>query len=233
MQLLSKIALECPACTRPNIIQIVSHNHFVAELLANYLESNAQLDCRRLPAEALKGTDPDEMPETCLVILDATDIDLASQWEAAMAFSSLPTRRNFCALYNVDPHTGIDTEALRLGIRGLFYRNDTPEAICKGIVKILDGEIWYRRETLFNCIVGGLSEYGTARQENPGSIGLTVREKRILRHLSRGASNQDIADQMVVSIHTVKSHLYKIYRKINVPNRLQATLWATTNLDEA
>ncbi|HCE1483784.1 TPA: helix-turn-helix transcriptional regulator, partial [Vibrio parahaemolyticus] len=40
----------------------------------------------------------------------------------------------------------------------------------------------------------------------------------------------DIADSLFVSEHTVKSHLYSIFRKLEVKNRMQAITWAKRNL---
>lgn len=59
---------------------------------------------------------------------------------------------------------------------------------------------------------------------------LTHREKQILNMVATGATNEEIADRLFVSRHTVKTHLYHVYKKINVPSRLQAALWATKNL---
>lgn len=56
------------------------------------------------------------------------------------------------------------------------------------------------------------------------------REIETLRLLAIGASNQEIADTLCISRRTVKSHVYNIYKKMNVPNRLQAILWARKNL---
>jgi len=153
MQSLNKILLEVPAPSGKNIVQVVGHNRFLNELLANYLESDLKLNCRRSAGDIYPAGSPEELPEICLIFIDSMDIDLAYHWEKIMAFSSSLSRQSICAMFNVDPLSGIENESMRRGIRGLFYRNDSPEAICRGVRKILEGEIWYRREDLFNCIV--------------------------------------------------------------------------------
>lgn len=60
--------------------------------------------------------------------------------------------------------------------------------------------------------------------------GLTRREREILDLISSGFSNQQIADELFISPHTVKTHLHNIFKKINVKRRLQAALWAAENL---
>ena len=51
---------------------------------------------------------------------------------------------------------------------------------------------------------------------------LTRRELDVLRRLAKGSNNQTIAKQLVVSQSTVKTHLYRIYRKLNVTSRTEA-----------
>jgi LuxR family transcriptional regulator of csgAB operon len=62
------------------------------------------------------------------------------------------------------------------------------------------------------------------------TTGLTAREVQILAMVAVGSKNEDIADKLCISPHTVKTHIYNIFKKINVPNRLQAALWAANNL---
>lgn len=56
---------------------------------------------------------------------------------------------------------------------------------------------------------------------------LTERELEVLKFIASGKSNQAIADEIFVSINTVKTHVNRIYDKLDVHNRTQATLKAT------
>jgi len=51
---------------------------------------------------------------------------------------------------------------------------------------------------------------------------LTAKEIELLRRLSRGLSNQEIARHMSITVGTAKGHLYRIFRKLNVRNRTAA-----------
>ena len=67
-------------------------------------------------------------------------------------------------------------------------------------------------------------------EAGPDVSGLTPREREILDLIASGFSNQQIADTLFISPHTVKTHLHNIFKKINVKRRLQAALWAAENL---
>jgi len=60
---------------------------------------------------------------------------------------------------------------------------------------------------------------------------LTPREIKILIMVGAGAENEEIAHKLGISPNTVRTHIYNIYKKINVSNRLQAVLWAAKNIE--
>ncbi len=65
------------------------------------------------------------------------------------------------------------------------------------------------------------------KQDESGVRGLTLltdREREILACAAAGGSNKDIADQLCVSLDTVKTHLHHIYQKLKVSGRVEAVL---------
>lgn len=64
---------------------------------------------------------------------------------------------------------------------------------------------------------------GTASSNNVLVEPLSSQELRVLRLLAAGETNQQIAQDLVVSVNTVKDHLKHLYRKLGVNNRLQAS----------
>jgi DNA-binding NarL/FixJ family response regulator len=60
--------------------------------------------------------------------------------------------------------------------------------------------------------------------------GLTPREAEILRLLAEGRTNREIADTLVLSVHTIERHLANAYRKIGARNRADATAFALRRL---
>ncbi|NBP87727.1 MAG: DNA-binding response regulator [Planctomycetia bacterium] len=57
-------------------------------------------------------------------------------------------------------------------------------------------------------------------------IPLTPRETQVLRLISTGLSNQEIADSLTISVETVKEHVQNLLRKLQVTDRTQAAVWA-------
>jgi len=122
---------------------------------------------------------------------------------------------------------GIEERALEQGVRGFFYEKDPQEIFPKRVRAIFQGELWVTREILSRWALGNRVK-GRVYKKN--RVQLTPREKEILAMVALGAKNEEIAEELFITPNTVKTHIYNIYKKINVPNRLQAALWAAKNL---
>jgi DNA-binding NarL/FixJ family response regulator len=67
-----------------------------------------------------------------------------------------------------------------------------------------------------------LSTLASQRQPAARELGLTTREAQILRMLELGRSNQDIAVQLSIAVHTVKNHVHSLLTKLRVRTRAEA-----------
>ena len=74
-----------------------------------------------------------------------------------------------------------------------------------------------------------LTDESETDTDAPISVGkLSKRQKQLLVLLDKGLSNRDIADNLQISEHTVKVHLWRLFRRLNVKSRSQASHLART-----
>jgi DNA-binding CsgD family transcriptional regulator len=83
--------------------------------------------------------------------------------------------------------------------------------------------LWLRRIFLQGRGAGLLGNVGDTTGMASLEGVLTVRELEIVSAICRGESNQEIADRLFLSFHTVKNHIYRIYQKLGIQNRSQLT----------
>ena len=111
---------------------------------------------------------------------------------------------------------------------GIFYRSTSAEKLERGVRNILSGGLWFPRQICHDF----LSRRRRAPTHNviaPMAMGITPRERQMLDGIYSGLSNASIANMMRLSEHTVKSHMYSVYKKIGVRSRLEASNWLHDN----
>jgi DNA-binding NarL/FixJ family response regulator len=69
----------------------------------------------------------------------------------------------------------------------------------------------------------------TTEEEVPGDTKLSKRQKQLILMLDRGLSNRDIATELSISEHTVKVHLWRLFRRLGVKSRTQTLHFARTH----
>jgi len=210
-------------------IHIVGKNNLQNNLLLSFLKEKAHLEgtcTQKLEPASPLPENGSTLPQFLLV--DCKDIDRENLWAEIESWKSSIPSQCFVALCNVDSKMKIEKSAMINTIQGLFFKDDPPDVINKGISAILNGELWFSRKTLAKHIMepnpsNNLLEHGD-------SSNLTFREREILTLIASGYSNKAIADNLCISVHTVKTHIYNIYKKLNINSRLQAALWAAKYL---
>ena len=195
--------------------------------MAWYLQENTGLTCacsKNLDAESFSGP-PGE--KTSLILLDCLGNDLTGLWSSIRSFFDSGNKGYYVAIFNMPTGQPFGNDLVKKGVRGIFYNSDPLPNFAKGVPAILNGELWYSRKDLMKCLLDSNDDNEFALERR---VLLTSREKEILILIASGISNTQIADKLNISRNTVKTHLYNIYNKIKVPNRLQAALWAAKHL---
>lgn len=134
---------------------------------------------------------------------------------------------NQIVFFNVSSNLEFGKRFVLKGIHGFIYEHDSLDIFLKGVRAVLDGKLWLSRDMMTQYI---FEDSGSDRSSKSIGGKLTERQTEILALVAVGATNDEIADRLCISPHTVKTHLYKVFKKINVPNRVQAAFWAAKNL---
>ncbi|WP_158944180.1 response regulator transcription factor [Granulicella sp. S190] len=128
-----------------------------------------------------------------------------------------------------DPDYAEVISLFRAGAKGIFGSADLRfELLCKCIRCVHQGQIWAKNELLVHLVSSLSHPKSTNVIDRHGKPILTTREQQVLHLLSDGLSNSELATVLKLSEHTIKNHLFRIYDKLGVSNRMEAVLYALT-----
>ena len=160
------------------------------------------------------------------------------QPELAVVDLSMPRRDGLCVLREVNREklrtrivllaASIDehqmVEARRLGVAGVVLKEMPPRLLLQCLRKVYSGGMWIERR-----VVARAFDMLLQREEGVREIRsiLTTREVEIARLVASGLRNRRIAQRLLVSEATVKTHLHNIYDKLNMESRGQLILYCT------
>jgi DNA-binding NarL/FixJ family response regulator len=117
-------------------------------------------------------------------------------------------------------------DALRAGASGFLLKDVPADQLVGGVRLVAAGEALLA-PSVTRRLIEEFSRGPRSRQEKPAALeDLTPRELEVFRLIARGMSNQEIADELVVSETTVKTHVARVLMKLGVRDRVQAVVLA-------
>lgn len=184
-------------------------------LLAKLIGEETESDC--LACTSLK----DVPKSTTLLLIDCNSQSMETLRGIAQQFHNQASEST-AALLNAEYESEHENLLDWPCISGLFYTDTDEEQLIRGLKCLLAGDYWVPRRLLHHFM--DKNRRPPTSVDRPRSK-LTKREKQILKFIHDGATNSDISENLGVSEHTVKSHLYNVYKKIGVRNRMEAGNW--------
>jgi DNA-binding NarL/FixJ family response regulator len=121
----------------------------------------------------------------------------------------------------------------RNGARGLICKSHTDVSLLLKCIRcVAAGQVWANSEQL-EQLLRSLSHPRALKVTNlMGDSLLSQREEQVLHLLADGLSNRDLAKTLKLSEHTVKNHLFRIFDKLGVSNRMEAVLYAISQREQ-
>jgi LuxR family transcriptional regulator of csgAB operon len=202
----------------PKAIEIISCDNVNAQALAALIQTSLATNCQNLSKLKIH-TDTGYF-----ILIDANDSIAASRTTVAKLHWAQPKLR--AALFNVRPHTPQELLVEWPVVKGLFYQGDSTDTLMKGLRQLLNNSYWLPQRIYDNLL-------DTGRQppaKNGTNTQLSRRELQVIEELNNGKTNKAIPKSLYISELTVKSHLYRIFKKIGAKNRAEVQRWAQENI---
>lgn len=112
-------------------------------------------------------------------------------------------------------------ESFRAGARGVFDHRESPNTLCQCIRQVHGGQVWMSNEQMALVLDSLASAPKLKTVDARGMNLLSKREVEVVRCVTEGLTNREIADHLGLSQHTIKNHLFRIFDKLGVSNRIE------------
>jgi two-component system nitrate/nitrite response regulator NarL len=201
------------------------------------LATNARMECQLL-AQFLQATSPEfkivgysansieiedllkkQKPEIAIVSPNLSDGTLKGLDLVRKIRDSYSSTRSIVLLDVAEPQMVI--YSFQAGAKGVFSQQQSMKALPKCIRVVHNGQIWVSTHELQIL----LEVLNRRSRSKPFSLAatknLTKREAEVADLVAEGFQNNEIAQQLTLSSHTVKNYLYRIYEKIGLSSRVE------------
>lgn len=166
------------------------------------------------------GFDPFKMIESI-----KPDIILVDFTTLYNVFGEIGPSHNFRVIL-LDTNCGeenIISAVVTKGIKGVIMGNSTAPLLKKAVKAVSEGEVWLDKVNVKNLLTG---LHALKKNSRPS---LSEREWEVVNLVGQGYRNKEIAEKLCISEPTVKTHLQRIFQKLDIQNRPQLITFAIKN----
>lgn len=115
--------------------------------------------------------------------------------------------------------------ALRAGARGFLLKDAGPVLLAQAIHAAANGDALIA-PSITGRLLGAFADTGPGSPPAQPIEALTDREEQVLVAVARGRTNSEIADELYITLSTVKTHIASVMAKLGARNRVEIAIWA-------
>ncbi len=196
-------------------VAIVEDNKNIQELLQSIIQSNDNFVCAAIykSAEEAIAALPELLPDVVLMDIGLpgmNGIDCVKKLKPVCPGVEFM----MCTVYDEDEKV---FDALEAGANSYILKSTTQETLLDAIKDLNEGGSPMSSD-IARKVVQRFQRKTDVKQE----YGITPREEEILGLLAKGLIYKEVADQLGISVKTMKKHIYNIYEKMHVNNKIEA-----------
>jgi len=124
-------------------------------------------------------------------------------------------------LITIDESRSAVSEAIAAGVSGYLLKDASPDALVDAARNAIEGNA-----VIHPQLTKAFIEEARAAGDEPRTTPLSKREREILQKVADGATTRQVASDLGISPHTVKTHLERIFEKLGANDRAQAVAMA-------
>jgi len=115
--------------------------------------------------------------------------------------------------------------ALRAGARGFLLKDAGPALLAQAVRAAADGDALIA-PSVTTRLLRAFADAGPSGPPKQPIDALTDREERVLATVARGRTNSEIAEELYITLSTVKTHIASLMTKLGARNRVEIAMWA-------
>jgi DNA-binding NarL/FixJ family response regulator len=162
------------------------------------------------------------LPDVVLMDIRMPQLDGIAATRRIVTGQADPPRVLILTTFGLDEYVH---DALRAGASGFLLKDAPAEDLVRAVKTVARGEALLD-PAITRQVIARFAALPEPRADPAELDDLTPREREVLMHLAHGRSNSEIADELVVSEGTVKTHVARVLMKLGLRDRVQAVIFA-------
>jgi DNA-binding NarL/FixJ family response regulator len=207
-------------------VLLVDDEHLVRSGLRLILETERDIEVVGEAANGVEAVEATKKLDPDVVLMDVqmpVKDGLAATGEIATLSRTESSRIIILTTFDLDEYV---YEALRAGASGFLLKRAPAEDLVSGVRLVAAGDALLAPSVTRRLIGHFASRPQPRRQDLALLTALTEREREVFELIAQGFSNAEIADRLVLTEGTVKTHVKHIFDKLDVRDRTQAVIFA-------